>query len=102
MILPCHRGSIILPCTCPSTPASDVNVGLLDVLDQCDIPTFVPSIKLAPDDRLDIVKLTDSVDLLENVRLEDKRMLRVRAASDAPLPKVGESFQEPVCPLPVW
>jgi hypothetical protein len=39
--------------------------------------------------------------LSENARLEDKRTLQVPAAFDAPLPKVGESFQEPIGPSAV-
>ena len=90
MILPSHRGSIVPPCTRPSTPASDVKVGLLNVFDQCNIPTVVPSIKPTLDDWLDIVESTDSADSPD---LEDKRMLRVPAAFDASLPKVGESVE---------
>ena len=102
MILPRHRGSIIPPFTHPSTPASDVKVGLFNVLDQCNIPILVPSIQPTPDDWLDIVESTDSVDLPENAHLEDKQTLRVPVAFNAPLPKVGEGFQELICPSAVW
>jgi hypothetical protein len=97
--LACKRGGLVLTLDFHSPPATTrVKICFLDLLNQCDIPCRIPSIKLTPDDWFDFVKLGYSTDAAEDDSLKYQRPLRVPAPLNHFDPEVGQRREEAVSP----